>query len=460
MVFSSISFIYLFLPVFLIVYYKVPEKFKNHILCFGSLAFYIIGSIERPLHILVFIICLIVNWRVGIKIQKTKKSKRGLDLFWLAAGVAANLLNLFYFKYMSFIWRELGGGELNIVLPIGISFYTFQAISYIADVYRGSCHPAASLIDFVAYLAMFPQLIAGPIVTYPTVEEALYSNKTERVRFVSGAEIFILGLGSKVILANQIGGLWRQCVGIGFESITVPMAWMSIFAYSFQLYFDFCGYSLMAIGLGRMLGFEFPENFRDPYMAVSMTDFWRRWHMSLGSWFREYVYFPLGGSKRGFSRTILNLLTVWMLTGIWHGAGYNFILWGFVLFVLIALERLGLKDFFETHRFIGHLYMLFAIPLTWALFVNTDFSNLKLFFQRLVGLGDTVAVFTEDYIKYGKQYGILLLACLFFSTDLPRRLKKRIHGSPAYYLAMLVIFCGVAYCLYKGMDDPFLYFQF
>ncbi|HQC36632.1 MAG TPA: MBOAT family O-acyltransferase, partial [Bacillota bacterium] len=259
---------------------------------------------------------------------------------------------------------------------------------------------------------------------------------------------------------NQIGGLWRQCVGIGFESITVPMAWMSIFAYSFQLYFDFCGYSLMAIGLGRMLGFEFPENFRDPYMAVSMTDFWRRWHMSLGSWFREYVYFPLGGSKRGFSRTILNLLTVWMLTGIWHGAGYNFILWGFVLFVLIALERLGLKDFFETHRFIGHLYMLFAIPLTWALFVNTDFSNLKLFFQRLVGLGDTVAVFTEDYIKYGKQYGILLLACLFFSTDLPRRLKKRIHGSPAYYLAMLVIFCGVAYCLYKGMDDPFLYFQF
>ena len=460
MVFSSISFIYIFLPVFLLIYYLVPARVKNVVLFLGSIVFYTVGSIENPWHIAVFVICLIVNWLVGKRLYKHHHKRNGARKNWLVFGILLDLANLVFFKYSGFIWGEITGDPISMVLPIGISFYTFQAISYLIDVYRGDCLPAATLSDFGAYLAMFPQLIAGPIVTYPTVANDLKEDRRSKEGFYSGAEIFIFGLASKVLLANQISGLWRQCQGIGFQSITVPMAWMGIFGYSFQLYFDFCGYSLMAIGLGKMLGFDFPENFNDPYMSVSMTEFWRRWHMTLGSWFRDYVYIPLGGSRKGKKRTWLNLFIVWMLTGIWHGAGYNFILWGFVLFLLIAVEKLGVKDFLDKHKWLGHIYMFFAIPLTWALFVNTDFSELVLFFQRLVGRGETVAVFAEDYIKYGKQYGLLLFLCFVFSTDLPRKIKKKIEGTIPYYLILFVLFWAVAYCLYKGMDDPFLYFQF
>ena len=460
MVFSSISFIYIFLPVFLLVYYLVPAGLRNAVLFLGSLAFYTVGSIDNPEHIAIFVIFLIVNWRIGIKLDARPHANNRKRRAWLTVGLILDIGNLFYFKYMGFAADQFGIALSEIVLPIGISFYTFQAMSYLLDIYRGSCRPAFNIIDFGAYLAMFPQLIAGPIVTYPTVAEALKQHSRPKEHFISGAEIFIFGLASKVLLANQIAGLWRQCVNIGFESITVLMAWMGIFAYSFQLYFDFCGYSLMAIGLGKMLGFDFPENFRDPYMSVSMTEFWRRWHITLGSWFRDYVYIPLGGSRKGKARTWLNLFIVWMLTGIWHGAGYNFLLWGFALFVLISIEKLGVKDFFDRHKWLGHIYMFFAIPLSWALFVNTDFSRLILFFSRLVGRGETIAVFTEDYIKYGRQYGLLLFLCFIFSTDLPRKIKKKIEGTLPYYLIILVLFWAVAWCLYKGMDDPFLYFQF
>ena len=460
MVFSSISFIYIFLPLFLSAYFLVPARFKNAVLFVGSVAFYTVGSIENPWHILVFITCIIINWRIGLKLDKRPHANSRERKGWLIAGLVLNIANLFCFKYLGFAAGQLGFSLNEIVLPIGISFYTFQAVSYLIDVYRGLCRPAVHLIDFGAYLAMFPQLIAGPIVTYPTVSKALKEDRRTKENFFAGMEIFIFGLASKVLLANQIAGLWRQCVNIGFESITVPMAWMGIFGYSFQLYFDFCGYSLMAVGLGKILGFDFPENFRDPYMSVSMTEFWRRWHITLGSWFREYVYIPLGGSRKGKGRTWLNLFIVWMLTGTWHGAGYNFILWGFALFVIISIEKLGLKDFMDRHKWIGHIYMFFAIPLSWALFVNTDFSRLTLFFQRLVGCGQTVAVYAEDYVKYGKQYGMFIFLCFIFCTDLPRKVKKKIEGTLSYYLIILVLFWAVAWCLYKGMDDPFLYFQF
>jgi len=465
MVFSSVTFIYIFLPVFLIVYYLIPDKWRNAALFGGSMVFYTIGSWEYPLHILVFFLCLLLNYLIGKGIAACDSKHLNKDIaskkrkVYLVCGIVLDVLNLFFFKYMSFIWEELSGTALQLILPIGISFYTFQAMSYLMDVYRGE-ESAMSFLEFGAYLAMFPQLIAGPIVTYPTVREDLRRDRRSMENLLSGAEVFILGLGSKVLLANQLAGLWRQCQSIGFESITTAMAWMGIVAYSFQLYFDFWGYSLMAVGLGRMLGFEFPANFMDPYMSVSMTEFWRRWHITLGSWFREYIYIPLGGSRKGKGRTFLNLFVIWMLTGIWHGAGYNFLLWGFALFVVMMIEKAGLQKFMEKHRWIGHIYMMVLVPLSWALFVNTDFSQLILFFQRLFASGNTIAVYAEDYLEYGRQYFMFLFLGFAFSTDIPRRVHEKIKGTLCHYLILLVIFWAVAYCLFRGMDDPFLYFQF
>ena len=351
--------------------------------------------------------------------------------------------------------------DWNIVLPIGISFYSFQAMSYLWDVYRDTCKAEQSWVRFGAYISMFPQLIAGPIVTYPAVSKAMRKRPCNMTTFLQGARLFVFGLGLKVILANQIGGLFRQAQMIGYESISIPLAWMAIYAYSFQLYFDFYGYSLMAIGLGKMLGFHLPENFKNPYMSTSMTEFWRRWHITLGAWFREYVYIPLGGNRKGKLRTVINLFLVWMLTGIWHGAGYNFVLWGFVLFVLIMMEKSGIKKILDKHQIIGHMYMILVIPLTWAIFVNTDLQQLGMMFQKLFGLIPKESVlFGTDYIKYLHPYGWLLAAGLLFSTPIPRNLIRKIRGSKLELVILMVIFCTSAYCMARGMDDPFLYFQF
>jgi alginate O-acetyltransferase complex protein AlgI len=308
---------------------------------------------------------------------------------------------------------------------------------------------------------MFPQLIAGPIVQYTQVADELQHRSTGLHSIDSGLRVFVLGLGSKVLLANLTGGLWTDVQAIGYDSISTPLAWMAAAAYSFQLYFDFYGYSLMAVGLGRIMGFDLPQNFRQPYQSVSMTEFWRRWHITLGSWFREYVYIPLGGNRNGGAKTVRNLLIVWLLTGFWHGASWNFVLWGLLLFVLLVIERAGLRAFFEKHRLVGHAYMFLLIPLSWMLFAITDFNQLGLFFSRMFPLdGSFAGPFPGDWLEPLKDYGLLLAAGVLFCTPLPAKLWEKIEKTPLGPVILLAIFWGAVYCLYRGLNDPCLYFRF
>ena len=309
---------------------------------------------------------------------------------------------------------------------------------------------------------MFEQLIAGPIVTYGQVQCDLHKRNIWLQDILKGIGIFVFGLGLKVLLANPLGKLWSQTLAIGFESVSTPLAWMGVVAYSFQLYFDFFGYSLMAIGMGKMLGFELPINFNHPYTSLTMTEFWRRWHITLGSWFREYVYIPLGGSRRSVPRIILNLLIVWLLTGIWHGAGYNFMLWGFMLFCILVIEKFFIGKYLNAHPFIGHIYMILLIPLSWAVFAVTDFSQLGVLFTRLFPFfGQGVwSVFRYDYLKYLGQYYPFLIIAVLFSTKLPYKLLKKIKSKIVIAVLLSAILAGSIYCMYRGLDDPFLYFRF
>lgn len=446
MVFSSLEFIFLFLPVFLLLYFLTPEQYKNLVLFLASLLFYTLGTLDHPLYLLLMLLSIFVNFRLARRMERSPARK-----WWFRLGLFYNFGWLFVFKYAG----------LPLLLPVGISFYTFQAVSYLCDVYWQKYRSERSFVKFGTYIAMFPQLIAGPIVTYPLIRKALRQRRCSLENLTEGIQIFILGLGSKVILANRAGALWGDINAIGYESISTPLAWLGIIAYTFQIYFDFFGYSLMAIGLGTMIGFQLPQNFREPYRSRSMTEFWRRWHITLGSWFREYVYIPLGGSRRGQARTIRNLLIVWLLTGVWHGAGVSFVLWGFSLFVLIAIEKLGLKRVLDRYPLLGHLYMVICIPLTWMLFAITDLKQLKIFAGRLFPVfaaGGTV--FPGDYLKYGKRYGIVLLVCLLFCTGWPQALYARVRNTLTETIVLLGVFWVSVYFLYIGLNDPFLYFRF
>ncbi len=464
MVFSSLQFIFIFLPIFFICYYAVPNGFKNTVLLTGSLCFYLIGALHNPEHFAIFLISIILDYAAAIKIQKTEKHKK----LFLTASIAFHIISLSVFKYAGFLIGEISrfvpslDFAANIVLPIGISFYTFQGLSYVIDVYNGKVKAEKSLLDFAVYIAMFEQLIAGPIVTYNQVEKELHARKIKADNILSGIGTFIFGLGLKVLLANPIGKLWSQVCAIGFESISTPLAWLAIAAFSFQIYFDFFGYSLMAVGLGKMLGFKLPKNFDHPYLSLTMTEFWRRWHITLGSWFREYVYIPLGGNRKGKLYEIRNLLIVWLLTGIWHGAGYNFLLWGAVLFIIISLEKLFVGKYLKKFPVIGHIYMVLIIPITWAIFAVDDLGKLGIFFSRLFPFfGNGVwSVFRYDYLKYLKLYSPFLIAGFLFSTKLPYNLLKRIKKRTVICIILAVIFAASVYCMYKGLDDPFLYFRF
>lgn len=468
MVFSSIHFIFYFLPIFFILYFIIPKQFKNVILFLASLIFYYYGVREYPAYLVLLIFSVLVNHFIGQQIghAKNKKSSR----FFLVLGHIYNFGWLIIFKYLGFFITNINTflkfsrfektlPLTEFVLPIGISFYTFQITSYLVDVYRENERTENSIINLGTYLCMFPQLIAGPIVTYSHIQDELDERTISFENFEDGLREFTIGLGLKVLIANQIGNLWSQVNAIGYESISTPLAWLGIFAYSFQLYFDFYGYSLMAKGLGLMMGFHFPDNFDNPYLAVSMTDFWRRWHMTLGSWFREYVYIPLGGNR---NHQFFNLLVVWLFTGFWHGANWNFLLWGLLLFILISIEKCGLGDFFERYSVLGHLYMLFVIPLSWLVFAVSDLKQLGLYLGRLFPFCGTeaVSVFQGDFIKYGKMYAVSLIAAILFTTGLPRKLYENKKYSLISGLCLVAVFWGCIYCMYKGMEDPFLYFQF
>ena len=468
MVFSSINFIFYFLPAFLAVYFLVPAKWRNAVLFAASLIFYFYGIREQPIYFLLILLSIVVNYYAAKKIEKERWKRRRKK--WLIIGLTYNMAWLFLFKYLDFVIENVNHvsqivsgkeilGYTHLILPIGISFYTFQISSYLIDVYWKKVKAEKSILTLGTYLCMFPQLIAGPIVTYSSVQKQLAKRHVSFAKFEEGIREFTIGLGLKVLIANQVGNLWTQVNTIGYESISTPMAWLGLLAFSLQIYFDFYGYSLMAKGLGMMIGFKFPDNFKNPYLALSMTDFWRRWHITLGSWFREYVYIPLGGNRHHMIR---NLFVVWALTGLWHGASWNFVLWGLSIFVLICIEKKGLGELLERFKVLGHLYMLLVIPLSWLLFAVTDLKQIGLYLHRLfpVFQSQTAAIYQGDFLKYGKMYAVSLIAGLICCTGLPRKIYQKKKYTLIVSIVLTAIFWGCIYCMYLGLDDPFLYFRF
>ena len=463
MVFSSLKFIFVFLPAFMFLYAFSPSKYKNAVIFLGSVVFYSFG-VAKPVYVVLFLITLLFNFIVAQFIESYPHTKK----VWLRTGVAFNFLWLIFFKYSAFLGENINAllhtslTVKDIILPIGISFYTFQNVSYLADVYRGETKAEKNLINYGAYISMFPQLIAGPIVTYKTVAHELRYRKHNIKKVEDGLKTFTIGLGYKVLIANQLSGLWTDISTIGYESISSPLAWLGIIAYSFQLYFDFCGYSLMAIGLGRIMGFELPKNFDYPYLSVTMTEFWRRWHMTLGTWFRQNVYIPLGGNREGKRKMVRNTFIVWLFTGLWHGASWNFVIWGLVLFAIMMTEKYKTGKFFEQHRVWGHIYMFVIIPVTWLIFAVTDLHELGIYLKRLLPFlpQQTFAVMDGDFSKYWAIYSKFFFAGALFSTRLPEKIYKKYKNTMIVNVLLLAVFLGAVYCMYKGMNDPFMYFRF
>lgn len=469
MVFSSFTFLFYFLPAFLALYFLAPSAWKNAVIFFASLIFYYYGVKEHPFYLVLMLISVFVNYTAARFMARCRSGRR--RSIWLTAGLAWNLGCLFVFKYLGFLTENInrlsgifGTGmripAVQLVLPIGISFYTFQISSYLIDVYRRSVRAERSFLTLGTYLCMFPQLIAGPIVTYSHVQEQLQERVSSFRNLEDGLREFTIGLSLKVLIANQVGNLWTQVNSIGYESISCPLAWLGIMAYTFQIYFDFYGYSLMAKGLGQIMGFDFPDNFHNPYLSRSMTEFWRRWHMTLGGWFREYVYIPLGGNR---SHPYRNLFLVWMLTGLWHGAGWNYVLWGFSIFVLILMEkRCGLLKLPDRVPVLGHLYMFLVIPLSWLVFAVPDVGRIGLYLCRLFPFVKQTAgtVFHGDFIKYGTAYLGSMTAAFVCCTGIPRKLYEAKKYSFPVTCGLVILFWWCAYCMYLGLDDPFLYYQF
>lgn len=464
MVFSSLEFIFRFLPLFLIIYYVMPARFRNAVLFLGSLCFYAWGDLK---YLVLILISILVNFLAVREMKRNKVYSR----IWLIAALLFNFGILFFFKYINFAIENInvplrslthgtGIASLQLGLPLGISFYTFQAVSYVIDIYRGDYKENPNLFRFATYLVMFPKLVSGPIAAYGDMVEQLEERRYGLFKFEKGLKLFVVGLGMKVLIANRIGILWNDIQTIGFESISTPLAWLGSFGYSLQLYFDFQGYSLMAIGIGRMLGFHLPENFNHPYMSKSMTEFWRRWHMTLGAWFRNYVYIPLGGNRRGTGRLALNMLVVWLLTGLWHGASWNFVLWGLVLFLLILLEKLFFKRILDNSRFIARIYMLLAIPLTWTLFAISNLRDAGIYFGRMFGIVPGINVNAGDFMKYLGQYKWLFIIGLFFCFPYGKRLFEKFQNSIFCTAFLFLVFWYSVYLLANGINNPFLYFQF
>lgn len=462
MLFSSIEFLFRFLPVFMLIYLLIPGKYRNIVLLSGSLLFYGVGE---PYYVLLLIFSILVNYGAGkLILEKEKKTAKTV----LILSLIYNFGMLFVFKYWDFaagIVNFLFAGEkipvLSLALPLGISFYTFQIVSWLLDSYRGKLKEKADFVSFAAYVTMFPQLIAGPIVKYEEVAERMKERKIREKSLENGLKLFSIGLGFKVLLANQIGTLWNTLMSAGAGNLSVAAAWMGAFAYSFQIYFDFWGYSLMAKGLGKMLGFRIPRNFNDPYLSKSISEFWRRWHITLGRWFKEYLYIPLGGNRKGFLRTAFNLFVVWTLTGLWHGASFNFALWGMIFFVLIAIEKKGFGKWLESKKIAGHLYVIVLIPMTWMVFAITDMRQLLNYLQNMIGIHSSgVIVGSEQVLRYLKEYGLLFIICILCSTSYPMELYRK-HKQKWYAVAIVAaIFCFSVYEIMAGSNNPFLYFRF
>ena len=459
MVFSSIVFLFRFLPIVLLFYYFIPNKCKNLSLLFVSLLFYSWGE---PKYFVIMIASIIVDYIASLIID-TNRGNKLLCKLALTISILFNLGMLFFFKYYDFFVSNINAifgvdiTLLKLVLPLGISFYTFQTMSYTIDVYRGKVSAERNIINFGAFVTLFPQLIAGPIVKYTDINVELKERKINYSQIQDGIETFVMGLGRKVLIANSTGMLWTEVQALGFNNISTPLAWLGIIAYAFQIYFDFSGYSLMAIGLGKMLGFNFPQNFNDPYISRSATEFWRRWHMTLGSWFREYVYIPLGGNRVKPFRMYFNIFFIWFLTGFWHGADYNFMLWGLFYAVLLVIEKSGFINFLDKHRVFSHIYLIFMTLMGWALFSITNLNELGLFYKKLF-------VFTGgiDFIYYLKNYIVILLVAGILSTPIVRNYYNKISKDTMWIrisVIAIILIISVAY-LVDATYNPFLYFRF
>lgn len=465
MSFTTIEFMFRFLPIFLIVYYVVPTRYKNMILLIGSFVFYAWG---QHFYLLLLMLSIVVNYTFGRLIGERRAQRKPL----LILGLIYNFGLLVFFKYTNFFIENINAlltathvqiPTISVVMPLGISFYTFQVVSYLVDVYRGEQRPVKNIINLGVYIAMFPQVTSGPIGLYSELEPTLLRRHCSVLNLESGLKTFILGMGAKMLLANPMGTLWAGMSRYGYETLSCPYAWLGAFGYSFQLYFDFAGYSLMAMGLGQMLGLYVPRNFDHPYISGSMAEFWRRWHMTLGRWFKKYLYFPLGGSRCSFAKTIRNTFVVWAFTGLWHGASWNFVLWGLIFFVLLTIERLGLGKLLAKTKVLKHIYVIFLIPLTWVVFALPNMQDIATYFSRLFPFfADDTASFvnTKDVIRALHDYWYLLIACVVFCLPFPSRWYEKHKNSKLVILGLVLIYLMSVYKMQTQTSNPFLYYQF
>ena len=460
MVFSSITFLFYFLPIVLALYYLVPNKFKNLILLISSFIFYFYGE---PKYVLLMDFSIISTYICGILVDKYRGTKTAKLFLILEIIISIGLL--IYFKYADFIikninlWLSQKIDLINVLLPIGISFYTFQMISYVVDIYRGEVKVQKNILKLATYVSLFPQLIAGPIVRYSTIEKQLENREYSINKFSLGVRRFVIGLGKKVLIANVIGTLVNTF--LISEDKSILFYWLYAIGVMLQIYFDFSGYSDMAIGLGKMFGFDFLENFNYPYIATSITDFWRRWHISLSSWFRDYVYIPLGGNRVSKIKWIRNIMVVWILTGLWHGAEWNFIIWGIYFGILLIIEKLFLlKKTEKIPKFLKVIYTLFFVMISFIIFNGNEIiENIK----GLFGIGN-ISFISKESIYYLKSYFIVILTGIIGATPIMKNIvkKEKIKKftnilEPIYLFSILLL--STSYII-DGSFNPFLYFRF
>lgn len=474
MVFSSLLFLFRFLPIVLVCYYVVPRRFRNFVLFLFSLIFYAWGE---PVYVCLLLLSSVVDYALGrLAASFIAGGKRSRAKVCLVLSIVVNLSILGVFKYANFLLSGfdnlfgLGIDVVELALPIGISFYTFQTMSYTIDVYRGKVAAQSNFITFAAYVALFPQLIAGPIVRYQTVEQELSSRLENVDDFAKGALRFCIGLAKKVLIANNVGAVFSEVAAMEGDQLSTMTAWLGVVAFTFQIYFDFSGYSDMAIGLGQMFGFHFLENFEHPYEAESITEFWRKWHISLGTWFKEYVYIPLGGNRKGIYKQMRNIAIVWLLTGLWHGAAWNFILWGAYYGVLLVLEKcILLKLLTKLPKLLRHVYTMLLVIGGWAIFCYSDIANGDAYVAALFGQG-TKGFADGQFLYLLLTNLVLLLLAAIGSTTVPKRLGICLAGETdgkwtvrrSLLSCLLILFCigfSVAF-LVSDSYNPFLYFRF
>lgn len=462
--FSSLPFLFGFLPITLAIYFAVPLRWRNLALLLTSLVFYGWGE---PIYLGIMVLSILIDYTHGLLVERYR-SRDKLARWFVAESVILNLGLLGFFKYWDFFAENLSRlpgitlPALGLPLPIGISFFTFQTMSYTIDVYRRDAPAQRDIVAFGAYVTMFPQLVAGPIVRYREVAAELKERVNTTADFAAGAGRFTVGLAKKVLLANSIGALWdAELAAQSAGMLTALGGWLGIAAYGFQIYFDFSGYSDMAIGMGRMLGFHFPENFARPYTAASVTEFWRRWHISLTTWFREYLYIPLGGSRRGTARTVRNIFIVWLCTGFWHGASWNFILWGLHFFLWLMLEKYLLKDFLQRlPRWLRHAYTLLVVFAGWGIFAMEDLSVCSGYFRVCFGGGALWSAVDGYYLS---AYAVLLVLLTVGSANTVKAVWERLPERAREALAPVLMLAGLVLCtayLVDGSYNPFLYFRF